>query len=74
MTPEEYIDKLKDAQRTLHSVTEELDRSIYRMQRRIETGNERLEQDSRLSALAGRGYLMLADSRIHEAVTSFIDF
>lgn len=74
MTPEEYIEKLKEVQRTLDSVKEDLDRAIQRMEKRLETGYEYLEQESRLAALAGRGYLMLADSRIHEAVTSFIDF
>ena len=46
MTPEEYIEKLKEAQRTLDSVKEGLDRAIDRMQRRIETGYESMEQQS----------------------------
>ena len=36
MTPEEYIEKLKEVQRTLDSVKEDLDRAIDRMQRRID--------------------------------------
>ena len=45
MTPEEYIEKLKEAQRTLDSVKEDLDRAIDKMQRRIETVNESMEQE-----------------------------
>ena len=74
MTSEEYIEKLKEAQRTLDSVKEELDRAIDRMQRRIETGYEHLEQDSRLAALAGREYVKLADSKIYETATSKIEY
>ena len=48
MTPEEYIEKLKEAQRTLDSAKEDLDRAIQRMEKRLETGYEYLEQESRL--------------------------
>ena len=87
MTPEEYIEKLKEVQRTLDSVKEDLDRAIDRMQRRIETGYEhlekdsrlaalagRLEKDSRLAALAGRGYVKLADSTLLEVGTAKIEY
>lgn len=74
MTPEEYIEKLKEAQRTLDGVKEDIDRAIYKMNRRIETGYESLEQDSRLAALAGREYVKLADSSIYEAATSKIEY
>ena len=73
MTPEEYIEKLKEVQRTLDMVKEDLDRAIDRMQRRIETGYEHLEQDSRLAALAGREYVKLAGSKIYETATSKIE-
>lgn len=74
MTPEEYIEKLKEVQRTLDSVKEDLDRAIDRMQRRIETGYEHLEQDSRLAALAGREYVKLVDSTLLEIGTSKIEY
>lgn len=74
MTPEEYIEKLKEAQRTLNSVKEDLDRAIDKMQRRIETGYEHLEQASRLAALAGREYIKLADSSIYEVATAKIKY
>lgn len=74
MTPEEYIEKLKEVQRTLDMVKEDLDRAIDKMQRRIETGYEHLEQDSRLAALAGREYVKLADSTLLEVGTSKIDY
>ena len=74
MTPEEYIEKLKEIQRTLDSVKEDLDRAIYKMNRRIETGYESLEQDSRLAALAGREYIKLADRSIYEAATAKIEY
>ena len=73
-TLEEYIEKLKEVQRTLDSVKEDLDRAIDRMQRRIETGYEHLERDSRLAALAGREYVKLADSSIYEAATAKIEY
>ena len=74
MTPEEYIEKLKEVQRTLDSVKEDIDRAIYKMNRRIETGYESLEQDSRLAALAGRETIKLVDNKIHEAATTKIEY
>lgn len=74
MTPEEYIEKLKDAQRTLNSVKEDLDRAIDRMQRRIETGYDYLEQGSRLAALAGYEYIILCENKIYETATSKIEY
>ena len=74
MAPEEYIKKLKEVQRTLDIVKEDLDRAVDKMQRRIETGYEHLERDSRLAALAGREYVKLADSSIYEAATAKIEY
>ena len=74
MTPEEYIEKLKEVQRTLDSVKDDLDRAIDKMTRRIETGYESMEQESRLAALAGREYIKLADSRVYEAATAEIEY
>ena len=74
MTPEEYIEKLKEAQRTLDMVKEDLDRAIDRMQRRIETGYESMEQKSRLAALAGREYVKLADNTLLEVETAKIEY
>ena len=74
MTPEEYIEKLKEVQRTLDMVKNDLDRAVDKMQRRIETGYESMEQDSRLVALAGREYVKLADNSIYEAATAKIEY
>ena len=74
MTPEEYIGKLKEVQRTLDSVKDDLDRAIDRMQRRIETGYESMEKESRLAALGGREYVKLADSTLLEVGTSKIEY
>ena len=74
MTPEEYIEKLKEVQLTLDSVKDDLDRAIDRMQRRIETGYESMEKESRLAALAGREYVKLADSTLLEVGTSKIEY
>ncbi len=74
MTPEEYIENLRGVQRTLDSVKDDLDRAIDKMNRRIETGYEHLEQDSRLAALAGREYIKLADSKIYETATAKIEY
>lgn len=74
MTPEEYMEKLMEAQRTLNSAKDDLDRAVYKMQRRIETGYENLEKESRLAALAGREYVKLADSSIYEAATAKIEY
>lgn len=74
MTPEEYIEKLKEVQRTLDSVKEDLDRAIDKMQRRIETGYESMEQESRLAALAGREYVKLADNQLLKAGTAEIEY
>lgn len=74
MTPEEYIENLREVQRTLDSVKDDLDRAIDKMNRRIETGYESMEQDSRLAALAGREYIKLADNKIYETVTAKIEY
>lgn len=74
MTPEEYIENLREVQRTLDSVKDDLDRAIGKMQRRIETGYESMEQDSRLAALAGREYIKLADNKIYETATAKIEY
>ena len=74
MTPEEYIEKLREVQRTLDSVKDDLDRAIDRMQRRIETGYESMEQKSRLAALAGREYVKLAESTLLEVGTAKIEY
>lgn len=74
MTPEEYIEKLKEAQHTLDSVKENLDRAIDKMQRRIETVYESMKQQSRLAALAGREYVKLADGSIYEVATAKIEY
>lgn len=74
MTPEEYIEKLKDAQRILDFAKEDLDRAIDKIQRRIETGYDYMEQDSRLSALAGREFTKMADSYIYELATAKIEY
>lgn len=74
MTPEEYIEKLKEVQRTLDMVKEDLDRAIYKMQRRIETGYESMEQKSRLATLAGRETVKLVDSTLLEVGTAKIEY
>ena len=74
ISEEEYIEELRAAQRTLDMVKEDLDCAIDKMQRRIETGYEHLEKESRLAALAGREYVKLADSKIYETATSKIEY
>ncbi len=74
MTPEEYIEKLKEAQRTLDSVKEDLDRAIDKMQRRIETGYESMERDSRLAALAGWADIELAGDQLLKVGTAKIEY
>lgn len=74
MTPEEYIENLKKVQRTLDMVKNDLDRAIDKMQRRIETGYESMERDSRLAALAGREYIKLADDIIYATATAKIEY
>ena len=68
MKPEEYIEKLKEAQSILDSVKEDLDRAIDKMQRRIDAGDEGMEQASHLAALVGREYVKLADNCICDAL------
>lgn len=74
MKAEEFIEKLRNVQRTLDSVKDDLDRAIDRMQRRIETGYESMERSSRLAALAGREYVKLADSTLLEVGTAKIEY
>lgn len=74
MTPEEYIEKLKTAQHSLDNAKEDLDRAINRMQRRIETGYESMEGNSRLAALAARECIQAAGKDVFETATAKIDF
>lgn len=74
MTPEEYIEKLKEVQRTLDSVKDDLDRAIQRMEKRLETGYEYLEQESRLAVLAGRETVKLVESTLLEVGTAKIEY
>ena len=74
LTPEEYIENLKEVQRTLDMVKNDLDRAIDKMQRRIETGYDSMEKESRLAALAGRAYVQLAESKIFETAISEIKY
>ena len=74
MTPEEYIEKLKEVQRTLDSVKNDLDHAIDRMQRRIETGYESMEQKSRLAALAERETVKLVESTLLKIGTTKIEY
>ncbi len=74
MTPEEYIEVLRSVQRTLDSVKDDLDKAILRMEKRLETGYEHLEQESRLAALAGREYVKLADDQLLKVGTAKIEY
>lgn len=74
MTPEMYIEQLCNMQRTLDMAKDDLDRAIYKMKRRIETGYENMEKESRLAALAGREYVDMASESIYAAATSEIEY
>lgn len=74
MTPEEYIEKLKKAQHSLDNAKEDLDRAINRMQRRIETGYESKEGDSRLAALVACEVIKGTGKDVFETATAKIDF
>lgn len=74
VTPEEYIENLKEVQRTLDMVKNDLDRAIDKMKRRIETGYESMEQDSRLAALVGREYVKLADNQLLKVGTAKVQY
>lgn len=74
MTPEEYIEKLKIAQHSLDNAKEDLDRAINRMQRRIETGYESVERDSRFAALVAYEFIKGTGEDIFETATAKIDF
>jgi len=74
MTPEEYIEVLRSVQRTLDSVKDDLDKAILRMEKRLETGYEHLEQESRLATLAGREYVKLADNQLLKVGTAKIEY
>lgn len=74
MTPEEYIEKLKEVQRTLDSVKDDLDRAIQRMEKRLETDYESMERDSRLAALAGWADIELTGDQLLKVGTSKIEY
>lgn len=55
-------------------VKDDLNRAIHKMERRIETGYESMEKESRLAALAGREYVRLVDSTLLEVGTAKIEY
>lgn len=63
-----------DAQRTLDSVKNDLNFAIHRMVRRIDTGDESMERDSRLVVLAGREYIKLVDDQLLKIATAKIEY
>ena len=74
MTPKEYIEELRRVQCTLDSVKNDLDFAIHRMVRRIQTGDESMERDSRLSALAAREYVDLVSDQLLKVGTATIEY
>lgn len=74
MTPTEYLEKLVDAQRILDSAKNDLSFAIHRMVRRIDTGDESMERDSRLVVLAGRETVKLVVDRLLEIGTAKIEY
>lgn len=74
MTPTEYMEKLLDAQRTLDSVKNDLNFAIHRIVRRIDTGDESMERDSRLVVLAAREYVKLVDDVLLKIATAKIEY
>lgn len=74
MTSGEYIEKLKEVQDILDMVKEDLDRAIDKMQRRIETGNENLEKESRMAALVGNEFVKLIGTKIYVAALADIEY
>jgi|GEM_PF-3519623 len=74
MTPEEYIEGLKDAQRALDAAKDDLDRAIRRMEKRLETGYESMERDSRIAALAAREEVKLIGDKILKVATTKIEY
>lgn len=74
MTPEEYLEKLKEAQRNLNSAKTEIDIAIQRMEKRLETGYESMEEESQTAAFAGLNYLKLANSKILHTTMSKIEY
>ena len=74
MTPEQYIEQLKEVQRTLDSVKEDLESAIFKMQRRLETGYESQERMSRLLVLASREYVKRASNQLLAVGTATIEY
>lgn len=74
MTPEEYIEILKDAQRNLYSAKIEIDHAIQRMEKRLETGYESMEERSQLAAFKGFNYLKMANSKIIDTIMSKLEY
>lgn len=74
MTPGEYIEKLREVQCTLDSMKNDLDFAIHRMIRRIETGDESMERDSRLVVLAGRESAKLIVDKLLQIGTAKIEY
>lgn len=74
MTPEEYIKKLTEVRCNLDSVKCDLDFAIHRILRRIETGDESMERDSRLVVPAGRESAKLIVDKLLQIGTAKIEY
>ncbi len=74
MTPEEYIEGLQNARKFLDSIKNDIDRAIDKMERRLTTGYESLEQESRLATLTAYSFLDTIKEKIHVVLTSEIEY
>lgn len=74
MTSGEYIEKLTEVLCDLESVKCDLNFAIHRILRRIETGDESMERDSRLVVLAGRESAKLIVDKLLQIGTAKIEY
>lgn len=74
MTPGEYIEALTEVLCNLESVKCDLDFAIHRILRRVETGDESMERDSRLVVLAGRESAKLIVDKLLEIATAKVEY
>ena len=75
MTPEEYMDQLRDVRLSLDSVKVDIERAIHHMERRLITGYENKERDSRLAVGAAREQIKcVVLPKLWETMTAEIEY
>lgn len=73
ITPEEYIERLREIQKSISGVNDDLEKAINMMSSYIETGDDNLSKKSRLTLLSGWCNIKAIGNNITKTGTALIE-